>query len=81
MPVPEKIRRRKINLTIAEDIIDQAKAMNLNASEAAEAGLRLAIARQQAALWREQSRTAIAQHNARIAAQGVLLTPEWARED
>jgi post-segregation antitoxin (ccd killing protein) len=46
----------------------------------AEAGLRLAIARQQAAQWREENRTAIAQHNARIAAQGVLLTPEWARE-
>ena len=80
-PSPSITRRRKINLTIPEDLIEQAKAMNLNASEAAEAGLRRAIADAQAARWREESRAAIAAHNARAAERGVLLTPDWARED
>lgn len=74
------IRRRKINLTIPEDVIAQARSLNLNASEAAEAGLRRAIAEAQTARWREENRAAIEAHNARVSRRGVLLTPDWARE-
>jgi antitoxin CcdA len=62
-------------------VIEQAKALNLNASEAAETGLRRAIADAQATSWREGSRAAIAAHNARVAERGMLLTSDWARED
>ncbi|MEO0981142.1 MAG: type II toxin-antitoxin system CcdA family antitoxin [Pseudomonadota bacterium] len=79
--MPTSQRRRSINLTISEDVIDTAKSLKLNASEAAEAGLREAIARRQAELWRAENRAAIDAHNARIARQGPLLTPGWVDDE
>lgn len=75
MPRATLSRRRRINLTISADVIERAKALGLNASEAAEAGLRRAIAEKQATLWREENQAAIEAHNARIEQEGVLVTP------
>lgn len=73
-------RRRSINLTIREDVIAAVKSLSLNASQAAEAGLIEAIRQARAQAWRQENRAGVDAHNARIETDGVLLTPDWARE-
>ena len=76
----EKTKRRSVNLTIPEDVIQAARELKLNASEAAEAGIRRAIAEKQAEQWLSQNQSALKAHNERVANEGTLLTPEWADE-
>ena len=53
-------KRRPINLTIREDILREAKALKLNASKAAEAGIEAAIRQAREENWRAENREAIA---------------------
>lgn len=73
-------KRRSINLTIREDVIAEAKSLSLNASQAAEAGIVMAIRQARERAWRAENRPAIEAHNARVEKDGVLLTPDWAEE-
>ncbi len=77
----EKSNRRSVNLTIPEDVIKTARELQLNASEAAEAGIRRAIAAKQAEQWLSQNQPALTAHNDRIETAGTLLTPDWAEDE
>lgn len=77
---PVALQRRRINLTISEDVIAEAKALSLNTSQAAEAGIREAVRRAREDEWRKENRAAIEAHNTRVDRDGVLLTPGWAAE-
>jgi antitoxin CcdA len=70
-----------VNLTIPEDVIQAARALQLNTSEAAEAGIRRAIASKQAEQWLSQNQPALTAHNERIDTEGTLLTPDWAETE
>ena len=73
-------KRRSVNLTIRKDVIETAKALKLNASKAAEAGITQAIREAQSERWLYENRTALDAHNKRIEQDGPLLTPDWAVE-
>lgn len=77
----ERAKRRSVNLTIPEDVIKTARELQLNASEAAEAGIRRAIAEKQAEQWLRQNQPALNAHNSRIETEGTLLTPDWAKDE
>lgn len=70
-------RRRSVNLTIRKDVMETVKALRLNASKAAEAGIIQAIREAQERQWRTRNCAAIDQHNERIEQDGPLLTPGW----
>ncbi|MEH6661718.1 MAG: type II toxin-antitoxin system CcdA family antitoxin [Parasphingorhabdus sp.] len=74
-------KRRPVNLSIREDILSDAKALNLNASRAAEAGIEAAIKQAREANWLAENRDTIAAHNQRIAESGPLLVPDWADDN
>jgi len=76
-----KGKRRSVNLTIPEDIINSAKSLDLNVSRAAEAGIVEAIRQARIAAWKRENRAAIEAHNARVESGGMLLTPDWAAEE
>ncbi|GAB4125042.1 MAG: type II toxin-antitoxin system CcdA family antitoxin [Wenzhouxiangellaceae bacterium] len=78
---PAKGKRRSVNLTIREDIMNSAKSLDLNVSRAAEAGIVEAIRQAHAATWKRENRAAIEAHNARVESGGMLLTPDWAAEE
>lgn len=83
MPAPRpagKSRRRSVNLTIREDLLATAKSLGINASRAAETGLRLEVEKRLAERWLAENSRALAAHNARVEKQGTLLTPDWAGE-
>ncbi|MFQ5562576.1 MAG: type II toxin-antitoxin system CcdA family antitoxin [Parvularculaceae bacterium] len=79
--IPAAAKRRSVNLTLSEDVVSAAKRLGLNASQAAEAGIRRAIAEKQAEQWLSQNRSALQAHNARIEKAGTLLTPDWAAQE
>tara|TARA_R110000824_G_scaffold3762_7_gene17973 strand:+ start:7029 stop:7292 length:264 start_codon:yes stop_codon:yes gene_type:complete len=74
-------KRRPINLTIREDILNEAKALKLNASKAAEAGIEAAVKQAREENWLAENRDTIAAHNQRVAESGPLLVPDWADDN
>jgi antitoxin CcdA len=70
-------RRRPVNLTIREDIMKEAKSLELNASKAAEAGIVKAIKKIQTEKWLAENKAAFKAHNERVSNNGTLLTPHW----
>ena len=74
-------KRRPINLSIREDILSEAKALKLNASKAAEAGIEAAIKQAQEENWLAENQDSIAAHNQRVAESGPLLVPDWADDN
>ena len=74
-------KRRPVNLSLPEDTVAEAKQLGINASQAAEEGLRLAVKREKEKRWLEENREAIAAHTAWIEQHGVPLTPIWEMTD
>ncbi|QJB69290.1 type II toxin-antitoxin system CcdA family antitoxin [Parasphingorhabdus halotolerans] len=71
-------KRRPVNLTIREDILSDARALKLNTSKAAEAGIKAAIIEEREKQWLAENQKSIAAHNQRVEESGPLLVPEWA---
>ena len=83
MPIPKPVttpRRRSVNLTIPEDIMAAAKKLGINASKAAEAGLRQEVKKKLGEQWLAENQSALNAHNKRVEKQETLLTPDGARD-
>jgi len=78
--MPQTLRRKRLNITVREDIIEDARAMDLNISEAAEAGLLAALRKAREEAWLRENADAIRAHNERVERDGLLLKPYWAEE-
>lgn len=81
MPVNPADRRKPATVTIPESLLEQAKSLNLNISQAAEAGIAKAVKTRLEQQWLEENRGAIEAYNRRIEEHGTALTPLWLRED
>jgi antitoxin CcdA len=74
-------RRRSVNLTVPAELIADAKALGVNASQAASAGIAEAVKRAREKEWLKQSGPAIEAYNERIRKHGPALGwPEWAKD-
>lgn len=73
--------RKRVNLTVREDVLSDAKALGLNASRAAEAGIEEAVRAEKGRRWREDNKAGIEAHNRRIEREGTFFTPAWDEED
>ncbi|RMB04875.1 type II toxin-antitoxin system CcdA family antitoxin [Eilatimonas milleporae] len=76
----QPLKRRAANLTIRTDVLELARALHVNTSRAAEAGIIRAIREVQAREWLRGNKAAIEAHNARVDKDGTLLTPDWAAD-
>lgn len=74
-------RRRSVNISLPGDLVETARALGLNLSHAAEAGLASAVKQARESAWRRENKDAIEAHNRRVERDGVLLTPPWAAEN
>ena len=70
-------RRCKVSLTISEDLVEEARALSINLSKAAEAGITAAVKSAREKAWREENRDAIREYNAWIERDGVPFPPDW----
>ncbi len=66
-------RRRSTNVTLAVGLVAEAKALGVNLSQAAEAGVQQAVASRRAALWIAENREALESSNAFVEANGLPL--------
>lgn len=65
--------KRATNVSINERLLAEARALEVNISRAAEAGLAQAIAARRAELWSEENRAALESSNAYVERNGLPL--------
>lgn len=73
--------RKRVNMTVREDVLAEAKTLGLNTSRAAEAGIEAAIREERSRRWLVENQAAIEAHNERIEHEGTVFTPGWAEDD
>ena len=67
------LTRRPANLSLDAALLDEARALGLNLSAAAEAGLRAAVHQARAERWLAENAQALASSNAWVEAKGLPL--------
>lgn len=65
--------RRSTSLTLDSELLDQARALGVNISRAAEAGVLAAVKAEKARRWKEENAEAVAAYNRWIEENGVPL--------
>lgn len=65
--------RKPTNVTLDEALLAEAKALRINISQAAEAGLTRAVAERREAQWLEENRGALESSNAYVEQHGLPL--------
>ena len=65
--------RKPTNLTLDPSLLTEARSFGVNLSQAAEAGLRRAVAEAKAEAWQRENAAALASSNAWIDAYGLPL--------
>ncbi|MDQ8755045.1 type II toxin-antitoxin system CcdA family antitoxin [Sphingosinicella sp. LHD-64] len=75
MNAPGKVSstKRATNVSLRSDLIDEAKKLGINISEACEQGLEKEVARSRREVWLEQNREAIEAANAWVEKHGLPL--------
>ena len=65
--------KKATNISLTEGLLAEARALRINVSQAAEAGVARAVAERRAQLWQEENRVAIESSNAYVDANGLPL--------
>lgn len=67
------LRRKSTNVTLTVALVEEAKALGVNLSQAAEVGVAGAVARKRAEVWLAENREALESSNAFVQAHGLPL--------
>lgn len=67
------VARKAANVSLNEALLAEAKALNINISQAAEAGLARAVAEKRAERWLADNREAVESSNAYVEEHGLPL--------
>lgn len=70
---PLKRPRKSTNLSLAADLVEEAKALDINLSRACEAGLEAALKDERKRRWQEENREAAEASNAYFEKHGLPL--------
>jgi antitoxin CcdA len=65
--------KRATNISLRSDLIEEAKRLDINISQACEQGLEQQVARTRAEVWLEENREAIESSNAYVEKHGLPL--------
>lgn len=71
--VSAALRRKSTNVTLTVALVEEAKALGVNLSQAAEVGVADAVARKRAEVWLAENREALESSNAFVEAHGLPL--------
>jgi len=66
-------RKKATNLSLSENLLEEAKSLNINLSSAAEQGLREAVSKAKSEQWKEENREAILSSNKWVEENGLPL--------
>ena len=67
------VAQKATNVSLVEPLLAEAKALHINVSQAAKAGLARAVAEKRAERWLQANRAAIESSNAYVEQRGLLL--------
>jgi antitoxin CcdA len=70
---PRSLGKRATNLSLSADVVDAAKALQINLSQVCDSYLREWVQREQERRWREEHAAFMAAYNATIEAEGLPL--------
>lgn len=70
---PRAASKRATNVSLPEDLLAEAKALQINISQAAEAGVAQAITHARSELWLAENQEAIESSNAYVEKHGLPL--------
>jgi antitoxin CcdA len=73
LALPPASARRATNVTLDAALLAEAKSLQLNISQAAEAGLQRAVADKRAQLWLQANQAALDSSSAHVDQQGLPL--------
>jgi len=73
---PSQSPRRATNLSLSADVLEAAKALDINISQTCDEYLRKVVKEEQARRWREEHADFIAAYNEMLVAEGLPLD-EW----
>lgn len=73
MPVSNAPKKKLTDLPIDQALVTEARQLKVDPSDAAEKGIRHAIARTRAERWKEENREAIESSNAYVEKHGLPL--------
>ncbi|ANY85416.1 hypothetical protein BB934_45185 (plasmid) [Microvirga ossetica] len=65
--------RRPTNVTLSLDLVNEAKELQVNVSQACESGLAQAVADARRARWLEENEEAFREHREMIEREGLIL--------
>lgn len=65
--------KRAANLSVDQELLEQAKAMKINLSKTLEQGLLRAIKEKQALAWKQENRAALEGYNQWVESNGLPL--------
>ncbi len=68
---PGKASKGRVNLSVREDLLQEARRLKLNLSQLAEEAIDAALRKLRADRWKEDNREAIESYNAYIREHGV----------
>jgi antitoxin CcdA len=71
--LPPAVPRRATNITLPEPLLQAARALNINLSQACERGLAAAVAETRAQQWLQDNRDAMDAWNAYVEHHGLPL--------
>jgi antitoxin CcdA len=66
-------RKRSTNLTLSDNLVEEARALDVNLSQAAEDGITRAVTVARDEQWVRRNREAMASYDAFVAEQGLIL--------
>ena len=66
-------QRRPTNVSLRSDLIEEARSLNINISQACESGLEASVAKTRAERWIEENRDAIEYWNRYVDEHGLPL--------
>ena len=66
-------KKSSANLSVASELIEEAKALGINLSREAEKGIAKAVSNEKARRWKEENAEAIADANRYVAKNGLPL--------
>ncbi len=65
--------RRPTNVTLPVELVAEAKALQVNLSQACESGLARSVAEARRARWLDENKEAIDAYNERVEREGLIL--------
>ena len=70
---PQPLPKKPTNLSLDQALLQEARDLGVNLSQAAERGLRQAVASAKAAAWKRENQTALESSNAWVENYGLPL--------